>query len=601
MLSKQKYNSYCDEHQKVVYQKMSNNSWLKDEVTCKNFMLWVTFWRRNMHLFITDYLGIKLYLYQSIFLAFMGRYVDVCIIGSRAIAKSLMMAIYAVAKCILYPGTEFVITANRQKQAKLILTEKIEGILMQRSAVLRREVKSISTNDRDLSCKFHNGSKILFVICNDDSRGFRSTANGAEEAREINKKKYDEIVSPFKVVRNVPYLMTDEYKGMTELLEQPQTIMISSSVADKHWLYKYALDTAKNMIKEKSSVFLACDISVTLEHGIRTMEQLEEEKRKIDPVSWLVEYENAVLRENTNAFFPYELVTENQRLSHAFYPHGKQKIQGQRRLKRQDGEIRIVSCDLAFVNRRGNDRSAFTCIRMLPENDGSIYTYRLQVPYIESFMGQETSKQALRIRQIYEDFEADYIVLDTRNNGVAVYESLARTMFDEERGTEYSPLKCFNDDEFANRIVVPNAKPVIYCVFASQKKNSDAAYTLYSLFRERKIDLLNGRRQAVDLLSGVYPEYRDGSPEVQLCYEEPFIESDFAVGEITNLEVERLDTTGVLKIKEKSGCLKDRYSSLSMGCQFAVDLARDLNNAEEIDLDTDFDECVSEINFDVRW
>ena len=102
------------------------------------------------------------------------------------------------------------------------------------------------------------------------------------------------------------------------------------------------------------------------------------------------------------------------------------------------------------------------------------------------------------------------------------------------------------------------------------------------------------------MLSGLYPEYRDGDPEKQLCYEGPFIETDFAVGEITNLEVERLDTTGVLRIKERAGNLKDRYSSLSMGCHFAVDLARDISNSEEIELDTDID-CVSEINFDVRW
>ena len=39
------------------------------------------------------------------------------------------------------------------------------------------------------------------------------------------------------------------------------------------------------------------------------------------------------------------------------------------------------------------------------------------IPYMESVQGGDTTRQALRIRQLYEDFDADYIVLDLRNAG----------------------------------------------------------------------------------------------------------------------------------------------------------------------------------------
>ena len=43
--------------------------------------------------------------------------------------------------------------------------------------------------------------------------------------------------------------------------------------------------------------------------------------------------------------------------------------------------------------------------------------YRRIVPYIESVQGGDTTMQAKRIRQLYEDFESDFICLDTRNAG----------------------------------------------------------------------------------------------------------------------------------------------------------------------------------------
>ena len=77
----------------------------------------------------------------------------------------------------------------------------------------------------------------------------------------------------------------------------------------------------------------------------------------------------------------------------------------------------------AVVTNDKNDNSIFTCIRALPEStthtlaDKSLEInkgYRRQVCYIESIQGGDIDRQSLRIRQLFEDFEADYIVLDMR-------------------------------------------------------------------------------------------------------------------------------------------------------------------------------------------
>ena len=39
------------------------------------------------------------------------------------------------------------------------------------------------------------------------------------------------------------------------------------------------------------------------------------------------------------------------------------------------------------------------------------------VSYIEANKGRDVDKQALRIKQLFADFDADYVVLDSRNGG----------------------------------------------------------------------------------------------------------------------------------------------------------------------------------------
>ena len=58
--------------------------------------------------------------------------------------------------------------------------------------------------------------------------------------------------------------------------------------------------------------------------------------------------------------------------------------------------------------------------------------YRVQVPYLEAIRGQETKRQAIRIRQLYADFDADYIVLDARNLGISIYRNVRRCTIDRK-------------------------------------------------------------------------------------------------------------------------------------------------------------------------
>ena len=185
-MSNSSYPAY--EIQLNLYKKFPSTHYLSNPNNVLHIMAWCTFWRRNMHLFVRDYLKISLYVYQQLSIYLMGVSNFICIIASRNDAKSFIVALYACCRCILYPGTKFRIGSATKKQAKLIVSEKILDELCEWSPILRTEIEDWSTSENDIFVKFKNGSKITVFIANENARGLRSNDVVREEFRQIDKK-----------------------------------------------------------------------------------------------------------------------------------------------------------------------------------------------------------------------------------------------------------------------------------------------------------------------------------------------------------------------------------------------------------------------------
>lgn len=595
-----------DQNQRQVYKQVRDNSWLASEAHMEQFYLWNTYYRRNIHRFAMDYLGLRLFWYQILILWAMSWSRLIVVIASRAAAKSYVIAIYACCRAILYPGSRVVLTSATRGQSQLIVSEKIKKELWDMSPNLRREIKKISDNNNDVYVRFKNGSSIHTVTLSKNSRGNRSTVNVGEEAREIDIDTYNTVVNPFLIVRQAPFMALPDYAEDKQFQENPCEIFISSSVEESHWLYGLAKKAMRGMLEDDGQFFIAFDYSITLKHGIRTRYQLLDAKRKADPISWMVEYENLVLRSNSRAYFTYELLKENQKIARAFYPRRNEDVVNRVRnkfaLPKQPGELRVVSCDIAAIDRNGNDNSSFSCLRLFEE---TVYTvdgraekdFRVQVPYIEAIRGSEAKRQAIRIRQLYDDFDADFIVLDLRSFGLGIYDCLARVLYDDERGIEYKPFKCMNDDTVANRIISPNAEANIFAISASLKLNSEIATNFKAMLLEHRVDLLIDKTNGIAEMSKYIPDFHNLDAETQLFYESPYLETMLAIHEMINLIYEKMPSTGLIRISEVGQNTKDRYTSVSYGCYFVSQLARDLlNNLDEYDF-AHAPSCVSSVTF----
>ena len=590
-----------DEYQKIVYKKFPAHSWLSNKNNFERIIDYVTFYRRNIPVFVEHYLKIPLHWYQIIWLYLLNMYISVVIIAGRASAKSFVIAIFSCAKCILYPNTKVVIASGSKKQASLIVKEKIQKELMPKSENLRREIETIKTSTNDIEVVFRNGSSIVVVVGGEGALGYRSTVLIFEEFKRIPKYIVDKVLKPFQMTRPSQFRTNEEcekygvkYKENDEFLEEAVNIYISSAAPTSHWMGKLLKDTVSSKYDDNSACMLATDYSIALKHAIKTRAQLIEAKRSTDPITWREEYENEMLREGANSYFTYGLLTKNQTNKKAFYPRRYEDVRNKHKnpysIPKQPGEIRILACDMAFIERSNkNDNSCFTCIRALPES--MTYTsenidckvvevknvYRRIVPYIEANPGSDVDKQAIRIKQLYYDFEADYCILDTRNGGILTYDRLAKILYDESRDCEYPAWRCMNDKDIAKRVNVAGAVENVFTINASQKLNNDIAIALRGTLESHMIDLLVNLDEAKDILESHIPEYTS-TPDVDVAvfYERPYLETQALINEMMSLEYTRNEQTGIITLFETGSNTKDRYVSLAYGNYFIGLLEQDL-------------------------
>ena len=199
-----------DAYQSMVYKKFGQTSWLSNKYNYWRIIDWITFYRRNIPVFIEHYLKIPLHWYQIIWLYILNSFISVVIIAGRASAKSYVIALFSCAKCILYPNTKVIVVSGTKKQAGLIVKEKIQKELIPKSENLRREIKKISINANDIEVTFHNGSSMVVVVGNEDALGYRGTVLIYEEFKRIKKYIIDKVIKPFAMTRPAEFRTNEE-------------------------------------------------------------------------------------------------------------------------------------------------------------------------------------------------------------------------------------------------------------------------------------------------------------------------------------------------------------------------------------------------------
>jgi len=523
---------------------------------------------------------VELYWYQVLWIYFMSICESFVTIASRASAKSWLIALLAYARGTLYPNSEIVIVASSMKQAAVIFGKMAR--LKDDYPNIAREIQDFSDTQNNCRCVLHNGTTIKVVACQESGRGERSTFTIGEEFRIMDKQKFDSIVKPFAYARQTPYLKDPKYSSEKVLIEEPRQILISSAYHKGLWWYKETLDTIKMMLEGKDAGFIAFDYLIAIKHNIKTKKAIARDRATMDAITFLEEYENIPFGENSNAYFKLDMFRKNRKLKKAFYPLRKDNYDKKKNpngMNHIEGEIRVISVDINTRKGKKNDATIISCIRGLPTAKG----YEREYVYMEQHQGEHTAIQALRIKQIYKDFDADYIVLDLQNAGIAIFERLAVVTKDEERGEEYEAFTVFEHkslekkliEELQEKTFAINAKPIIYPILASAKDNNNIAVDFRDKLQRNMCSFLIDENDAEDYLNLKNKEFlKTQDIYLKVWYLHPYKQFSEMVNETINLEYSMV--SGNVKLETVGTARKDRYTSCSYGGYFISLLDQDL-------------------------
>ena len=277
------------------------------------------------------------------------------------------------------------------------------------------------------------------------------------------------------------------------------------------------------------------------------------------------------------AFFDYNSVSKNRKIKYPMLPLSlNERTLHSSYLKipqKQNGEIRILSADIALMSSKKNNNDA-TAIFINQLTLTKAGRYVSNIVFADSTEGLRTDDQALVIRKLYDEYQCDYIVLDTNGLGLGVYDLLSKEVLDPDTGEIYPALSCINDKAMAERCVYQGADKVIWSIKANAQFNSDCAFLLREAFRSGRIRLLETEYDAEQSLSEI-KGYSSLSTEEKLELQMPYIHTTLLIDELTKLLHE--ESGGKVKIYERSGMRKDRYSSLSYNYYVATQLEAKIN------------------------
>ena len=382
--------------------------------------------------------------------------------------------------------------------------------------------------------------------------------------------------------RSPKYLEKPEYR---HLQERNKEIYLSSCWLKSHWSYERMTTYFKSMMEGKKYFVCHLPYQLAIKEGLLMKEQVLDEMSEsdFDPISWVMEMEALWWGESEKAFFKFDDLHKNRRAGKAYYPKDVLQHINDKSFhleKKVKDELRLVTADIATMMGNKNDASAFFIMRLIPTKNG----YERQVIYSESIEGGHTGDQALRIRQLFYDFDCDYIVLDTQSAGIGIFDTLVTPQFDSQRGVEYEPLNCVNDSRLQERCVYSNAPKTIYSIRATPQMNSEIAVSFRDSFKKGKIKLLIPENEAIETLNN-NKAFAKLPEEIKIKFKMPYIQTSLLINEMMNLESEITDS-GLIKLKEQGSQRKDRYSSLSYGNYIANQLESKLNKkSETIDID----------------
>lgn len=442
---------------------------------------------------------------------------------------------------------------------------------------LRREISywNIGTNKAEI--QFWNGSWIRVVTAADSGRSNRANVIVLDEFRMLDKKTINTVLKRFLGTPRQPgYLNKREYRDKPEMLENNIEIYMSSCWFESHWSFDKSKAYTVNLLGGRDGYFVcALPYQMAIKEGLKKRSEIEDEMSEtdFDQMSFDMEMGCVPFRDGDGAFFKFDDVSQCRRLKSAMYPRSLLHIKNYKIPDLMPNERRILSVDIALMAsvKHRNDASSIIINSAVPTNSNNFIA---NIVYLENFEGLNTSELALIVRRLFAEYKCTDLVVDTAGAGFGIFDLLIQDMVDPSTGELYRALSCCNDKAMAERCKVSNAPKVIWSIKASANFNNEICILLRNGFKMNKINLLIPEIEAENHLKEKVKGYDRLLQHEQFQYRAPYVQTTLLIYELINLEYEAKGTT--IRVFEKTGMRKDRYSSLAYNYWVQCQLEREM-------------------------
>ena len=556
-----------------------------DSVKEENIIHWISLYRRNWHIFVDMVLQIKLKPFQMLMIYLMGISDVFFAICSRGLSKSFIVSLAAIVKMLLYPYSEIIITASTIPQANVLVEKKIRDELIKKLSpyllyLYEKEYLVITKSDDGykITCTL-NGSTLEVLPALDSSRGRRATFLIYEECRLIKKSMIDSVFSPMAHPRQAKYLSNPVYANDKRWLEECQSIYITSARYKYEYFWNTFKETFTGYFYDKRTHYniFAGDIFMSIDNGLKTWGDYRKSKKMLGEYDNRMENLNEMIGENEDAFFTIKSFKQNQIIQRCFRPPTDMDIYLNHDMgnsPKEDTEIRLVISDYAFANTvssQKNDNTIIMCMSLHWKGN----RFERHVDYIEGYPAGDSLGAADRAREIFWDYQADYLIPDIRSGGEALYNKMTMELENPNHGVLWDKRGLTVSDELElhvvpegklqdlrNRTVDKNAIPCIIPITGSTTLNS-------TMWIELRKQLDNGNIKFLVPMQTYQESLEDNGDIFGMTSEEvadsllPYAQVDLLVNEAVNLKAEIKD--GGVKLSEPKNGFKDRAVCLSYG------------------------------------
>lgn len=531
------------------------------------------YYRANPQRFCEEFLSIHLKLFQKILIWVMMHYDAFYFIAARGIGKTYLVALFAVCRCILYPGSKIVCCSYTFKQGKEIIL-KITDDFMQKSALLRNEISKVSTGQNDCFVYFKNGSWIRVVVAGESSRGARSNILIIDESRLVSQKIVDTILRPMNAAPRQPgYLRKPEYAHLQEMNKE---FYLSSAFYSASEMYEKVKAYTANMLDPRLNYFV-CDLPymLSIKEGLLMEQQIinEMSEATFSDISFMMEREGIFYGSADNALFDYKTLEAQRIIGDCLFDLDYYRLTKAKMPEKKNEEIRILSLDIALLasKRHNNDASAFILHSGIPTSSNEYIDNIVNISTCEGLTTEELGLETLR--RFYQ-YDCDYLAIDANGIGQAVLDYImGADRYDPVYNETYGALNVMNNPDLEDRCKVKNAPKVIYAIKANARSNNDMTLALRAGFQNKYINLLLPDTNIEEKLSKIRG-YGTLSEIQQASMRMPYIQTTLLINELINLTHDT--SNGLIKVKEKAGMRKDRYSSLQYGYALLQELSKGL-------------------------